>query len=277
MLPLTSPLLLGKLSMIHSQLSVAGIARKLSSSVARLQQQKSGLLSPLLDAAVKDAEKTAKKDGGLAVNEGAGASKQPLKDKITFSTGEMRVSPKKLNHLARLIRGMSLEQAQAQMRNVLKKRGKDVAAMLHRAGCALGHNWGQDKTQYIISQSWVGKGVFLKRIRIHGRGRTGRMTRPYAHLKVMLEKKKDHSSILPRRDPVSGLEYSAQQMEAKQKEFEKLVRIFKRNRLFVTLKDSKPVYPVNQPWSSKGWKYITSPKWIGPENALMSHAKPPRS
>jgi ribosomal protein L22 len=218
------------------------------------------ILSPLLDAAVKDAE--------LTSNKTLGASKLPLQEKLIFTTGEMRVSQKKLNHLARLIKGMDLEQAQSQMRNVLKKRGKDVAAMLHRAGCALSHNWGQNKQDYIISQAWIGKGVFLKRIRIHGRGRSGKMTRPYAHLKVMLEKKKSFSSILPSIDPVTGLEMSAEKRAQKEVEFFKLVKIFKRDRLFVTMKDTQPIYGVNPPWTSKGWKYITSSKWISPNNAM---------
>jgi ribosomal protein L22 len=187
--------------------------------------------SSLIDAALKDAQ-----------------AKTTNKAIPYFSTGNLKTSPFKLNHLAKLIHGMSLQEASLQMKMVIKKRGKDVGEMLHRAGCALEHNYGKSRKDYYIKRAWVGKGVFLKRLRIHGRGRTGRMTRPTAHLKIELVEK---GSMTP---------------EAV--EMRKLVRLFKKDRLFVSLKDKQPVLPVNPVWSTKSWKYITSKKWIEPQNAL---------
>jgi mRNA deadenylase 3'-5' endonuclease subunit Ccr4 len=162
----------------------------------------------------------------------------------------MRVSPQKLNHLARLIRGMSLDEAEQQMAMILKKRGKDVKDLIVRVGHVLSHNYGKNKDDFIIKQAWVGKGVFLKRLWIHGRGRTGRMTRPTAHLKIMLGQKisQDSKSI----------------------ELQKLVKQFKRHRLFVSLKDKQPIRPAYPIWSSKPWKYVTSPKWIESSNANVN-------
>jgi ribosomal protein L22 len=192
--------------------------------------------SSLIDAAIQDAVKSSQ------------ITSKPIP---YFSTGNLKVSPFKLNHLARLIRGMSLAEAGLQMKMVMKKRGKDVEQMLHRAGCALEHNYGKSRADYYIRRAWVGKGVYLKRIRIHGRGRTGRMTRPTAHLKIELAEKES--------------------MTKEAIEMRKLVRLFKKNRLFVSLKDKQPVLPANPIWSSKPWKYITSEKWIEPHNALKKH------
>lgn len=257
------------------------------------------VLSPLFQAALSDnANKQIKKDGengsssdpenivkNAINNKGhSGAALQPRPSRLLFSTGEMRVSQKKLNHLARLMRGMTINQAQSQMRMTLKKRGKDVSAMLHRSACALVHNWGFNaktvRDDTIVKEAWIGKGVFLKRIRIHGRGRTGKMTRPYAHLKVILEEKSKCIPSLSLKeqeiDPLTGNPFTKERVKEKQEEFAKLVKIFKRDRLFLTMQDSKPIYPGNTPWTTKGWKYITSPKWINPENALMKSKRSPR-
>ena len=163
----------------------------------------------------------------------------------TFSSGNMRVSPQKLNHLARLIRGMSLGEAKEQMSFVLKKRGVNIRMMLNRVHHALKHNYNQDSSQYFISQAWVGKGQYLKRLRMMGRGRTGRMTRPSAHLKILLKKR-----------------------EQTDKEMLNLVKQFKQHKLFLQLADKRPVYPLNAVWSTKQYKYLYSPKWSSPDAAL---------
>jgi ribosomal protein L22 len=185
--------------------------------------------SELIDAALSEAKSKVKTAKQIPV----------------FTTGNMRVSPQKLNHLARLIKGMSLREAEQQMAMVLKKRGANVKRLIVRAGSALEHNYDKKRENYFIQQAWVGKGVYLKRLYIHGRGRTGRMTRPTAHLKIMLAEKDN-------TDP----------------ELLALAKQFRRHKLFITMKDTKPVIPAYPIWSSKPWKYITSPKWVSPANAL---------
>lgn len=76
------------------------------------------------------------------------------------------------------------------------------------------------------------------------------MSHPSAHLKLR---------IAP-----ASLNESKEEVE-----FAKIAKQFKKHKLFVTMKDTKPIrgkYPV---WSTKGWKYVTSPKWTEPENALI--------
>jgi hypothetical protein len=103
------------------------------------------------------------------------------------------------------------------------------------------------------------------------------MTRPYAHLKVLLDKKETPAVAASTDiDPLTGQVYTLDRIIAKQEEFKKLVRIFKRDRLFLPLQDTKPIYAATAPWSGKGWKYITSPKWIDPANALINSKKTPK-
>lgn len=106
------------------------------------------------------------------------------------------------------------------------------------------------------------------------------MTRPYAHLKVILKEKRVETELFNGKDaidPLTGLPFTEARIKAKQDEWVKLVKMFKRDRLFVTMKDEKPIYPGNNtPWTRKGWKYVTSPKWLDPINALLPSKRPPR-
>ncbi|KAJ3183075.1 hypothetical protein HDU87_007497 [Geranomyces variabilis] len=170
----------------------------------------------------------------------------------TFSTGDFRVSPRKLLLLARMIRGLTLSEAEVQMKMSKKRPADRVRAMLHRAAASLEHNYAVDPKQYVVSQAWVGKGTYLKRIKIHGRARFGVMHRPAGHLKVVLEAKKMDTT-------------------AEEREFEKLVRMMRKHSLYVTMKQDAPLHAVYPPWSSKPWKYVTSPKWVSPDNALVKH------
>ncbi|KAI8898069.1 ribosomal protein L22/L17 [Globomyces pollinis-pini] len=198
------------------------------------------LSSPLLDAALKDIQSTKP------------VQKKQLPD--FFTTKNMRVSSQKLNHLARLIKGMSLNEAQSQMSMVLKRRGKDIASLIHRVGSVLDHNYQLNKSDFYIKQAWVGKGTYLKRIRIHGRGRMGRVYRPQTHLRIKIA-------------PLEKLSVDPKELK-KQEEFLQLKKMFTKHELFYTMKDKKPIHPVHPPWSKKPWKYLTSPKWTDQNAAL---------
>lgn len=183
-----------------------------------------------------------------AIKESSLASKAP---KIpVFTTGNLKYSPQKLNHLARLIRGMSVDEAMQQMYLVRKKHGISIYHLLKRVGHVLKNNYKKDIKDYCIKQAWVGKGVYLKRISMHGRGRSGIKTRPSCHLKVEL-----------------GLKSSSTPENV---ELMKLVKQFKKHRLFKTIDDTRNVYPEYPIWSRKNKKYLNNEKWIEPSNALVT-------
>ncbi|KAI8817777.1 ribosomal protein L22/L17 [Fimicolochytrium jonesii] len=209
----------------------------------------SATASPLFDAAIKDAAAaTGTPSPSSSSTTLAGAKSRKPKQIPTFTTGDFPCSPQKLTHLARLIKHMSVPEAHTQM-TMSKKRAADrVRALLHRVRCNLKENYNQDADEYVITQAWVGKGVFLKRLKIHGRARFGIMHRPRAHLKVVVERR----------------EVGSKEVDV---EFERLVKIFRRKELFVPLRDNIPLRHVAVPWSAKPWKYVTSGKWVSPENA----------
>lgn len=109
----------------------------------------------------------------------------------TESTGNIKYSPEKLNKLARQIKGFTLQQVIDQMEYSSKKAAKFVAS----AAKKLVHNAKQDPklakvkdkitlTSMIVAQAFVGKGTYEHGIIYHAKGRFGKMTRPYSHLKI---------------------------------------------------------------------------------------------
>lgn len=91
-----------------------------------------------------------------------------------------RMSPKKLNVVAQLVRGLSVREALAQLA-LLPKRGARVAeGVLKAASANAVHNHGLDGGRLRVAKAFVGKGQFLKRVRFHARGKTGVVHRPKA-------------------------------------------------------------------------------------------------
>ncbi|KAK1343498.1 hypothetical protein QTO34_016278 [Cnephaeus nilssonii] len=100
---------------------------------------------------------------------------------------QIKYSKDKMWYLAKLIRGMSIDQALAQLEFMMKwGREKGVEVWLKKKDC-------QTKSFPIIlfflpclAASTSGRGQYLKRIRYHGRGRFGIMEKVYCHYFVKL-------------------------------------------------------------------------------------------
>lgn len=91
-------------------------------------------------------------------------------------------SPQKLNLVARLIRGLSVEEAQRQLAGTLKKHRLEVSNAI-RTAVSNARSFGMLESRLIISQAYVNKGKYLKRLRPwHGKGRFGIEHKKYAHL-----------------------------------------------------------------------------------------------
>ncbi|KAL2918374.1 39S ribosomal protein L22, mitochondrial [Polyrhizophydium stewartii] len=220
-----------------SPLFQAAMQEARSSAAGAPAAQPAQPAGPALGKPVLDKPKTPEE---IFATRAEAASRLPV-----FTTGNMRVSPQKLNHLARLLRRQTIEEAKRQMNHTLKRRGVRVASLLHRIEAALRHNYNLDPADFVIAQAFVGKGTYLKRIRIHGRGRFGIMHHPSAHIKVMLG---------PRPNDKTPAE----------KEMAIIARRLVKRKLFVNVHDSRPIQQLHPVWSSKPWKYVTSPKWTDP-------------
>lgn len=98
----------------------------------------------------------------------------------------IRQSPKKVNLVAKLVRGMRVEDALLQLQVTVKRAAKTVFKVIKSARANASHNHGFDPDRLIVEEAFVGKGMYLKRISYHAKGRSGIMVRPHCRLTVIL-------------------------------------------------------------------------------------------
>ncbi len=101
----------------------------------------------------------------------------------------LRVSPQKLNLVAQLIRGKKVQAALADLEFSQKRIAKDVKKCLESAIANAENNHDLDIDELVVSQAFVGKSIVMKRIQFHGRGRTGRVTKPFSNITIVVRQK----------------------------------------------------------------------------------------
>ena len=98
----------------------------------------------------------------------------------------LKVSPQKLNLVAGMIRGKKVEQALADLEFSQKRISADVRKCLMSAVANAENNHGLDVNELIVSEAWVGKNLVMKRFHARGRGRSGKILKPFAQITVVV-------------------------------------------------------------------------------------------
>ena len=98
----------------------------------------------------------------------------------------LRVSPQKLNLLAQLIRGKKVATALADLEFSRKRIAKDVRKCLESAIANAENNHQLDIDDLVVAQAHVGKGLVIKRFHARGRGRSGKILKPFSHLTIVV-------------------------------------------------------------------------------------------
>ena len=98
----------------------------------------------------------------------------------------LRVSPQKLNLVAQLIRGKKVSAALADLTFSQKRIAKEVKKCLESAIANAENNHDLDVDDLVVSQAHVGKALVLKRFHARGRGRMGRILKPFANLTIVV-------------------------------------------------------------------------------------------
>lgn len=98
----------------------------------------------------------------------------------------LRVSPQKLNLVAQLIRGKKVSMALADLQFSRKRIAEEVKKCLESAIANAENNHDLDVDDLIVAQAFVGKGLVIKRFHARGRGRSGRIMKPFSHLTIVV-------------------------------------------------------------------------------------------
>jgi large subunit ribosomal protein L22 len=98
----------------------------------------------------------------------------------------LRVSPQKLNLVAQLIRGKKASSALADLQFSRKRIANDVRKCLESAIANAENNHDLDVDDLVVAEAHVGKALVIKRFTPRGRGRVGRIFKPFANLTIVV-------------------------------------------------------------------------------------------
>src|SRR5881227_3692283 len=116
----------------------------------------------------------AKNERGLSDNEAKAVARM------------LRVSPQKLNLVAQLIRGKKVATALADLEFSRKRIARDVRKCLESAIANAENNHDLDVDDLVVAEAHVGKALVLKRFHPRGRGRMGKIMKPFANLTIVV-------------------------------------------------------------------------------------------
>ena len=110
-----------------------------------------------------------------------------LKDNEAKCVARMlRVSPQKLNLLAQLIRGKKVAMALADLQFSQKRIATEVKKCLESAIANAENNHDLDVDELVVAEAHVGKALVLKRFHPRGRGRMGKILKPFSNLTIVV-------------------------------------------------------------------------------------------
>ncbi len=116
-------------------------------------------------------------------------------------TRNIRVSPRKLNLVAGLIRGRSAQDAVATLTFSKRRIAQTVKKTLESAIANAENNHRLDVDQLVVSRAEVGRAVVMKRFHARGRGRSARVEKWFSHLKIVVAEQQQAAAPPPAPPP----------------------------------------------------------------------------
>ena len=98
----------------------------------------------------------------------------------------LKTSPQKLNLVAQMIRGKSVDKALADLTFSQKRIAQDVKKCLQSAIANAENNHNLDVDELIVAEAYVGKNLIMKRGRPRARGRFGKINKPFSEITILV-------------------------------------------------------------------------------------------
>ncbi len=98
----------------------------------------------------------------------------------------LRISPRKLNLVAGLIRGMDVGMALTQLSFSSKRIANDVRKALQSAIANAENNHNLNVDSLYVKEAYVGKNLVMKRFSARARGRSSRIEKPFSEITIVV-------------------------------------------------------------------------------------------
>jgi|ERR1700688_2361470 large subunit ribosomal protein L22 len=103
--------------------------------------------------------------------------------------GSIRTSPRKLNLVAEVIRGLPAEKALAELTFSPRRVAGEVKKVLAAAIANAENNHQLDVDRLYVAEASVGKALVLKRFHARARGRGARIIKPFSNLRIIVRER----------------------------------------------------------------------------------------
>jgi large subunit ribosomal protein L22 len=98
----------------------------------------------------------------------------------------LRTSPRKLNLVCGMIRGMTVASALTQLTFSGKRIAVEVKKALQSAIANAENNHNLNVDSLIVKEAYVGKNLVMKRMHTRGRGKSARIRKPFSNLTLIV-------------------------------------------------------------------------------------------
>lgn len=112
-------------------------------------------------------------------------------DEAIATARNLRISPRKLDAVAALIRGQRCDKALLDLEFSARRIAKDVRKTLQSAIANAENNHDLDLDLLYVKEASVGRAVVMRRFRPRARGRVGRIRKPFSHLRLVVCEQKE--------------------------------------------------------------------------------------
>ena len=109
-------------------------------------------------------------------------------------TRNIRVSPRKLNLVAALIRGRRAQDAVATLTFSKRRIAQTVKKTLESAIANAENNHRLDVDQLVVARAEVGRAIVMKRFHARGRGRSARVEKWFSHLTIVVAEQQQQTA-----------------------------------------------------------------------------------
>jgi len=109
---------------------------------------------------------------------------------MAFSSS-IRTSPRKLNLVAGLIRGLAAEKALAELTFSTRRIAGEVRKVLASAIANAENNHQLDVDRLYVAEASVGKALVMKRFHARARGRGGRIEKTFSNLRIVVRERSE--------------------------------------------------------------------------------------
>ncbi|HSE77316.1 MAG TPA: 50S ribosomal protein L22 [Alphaproteobacteria bacterium] len=103
----------------------------------------------------------------------------------------VRVSPRKLNLVAELIRGKDAASALAELGFSKRRIAGTVRKVLQAAIANAENNHQLDVDRLFVAEAFVGRAIAMRRFHARGRGRSASIVKPFSHLTVVVREREE--------------------------------------------------------------------------------------